>query len=107
MAAPKLGLASFRSRLIFRGAFLLLLAATLGLAVMILKWEKERSYHNYRHTLARTQGEIMAKLRHPSGQLALLNAGRGMSAAPLHPLVLLFAASGSAMISATLRIPKP
>lgn len=92
MAAPKLGLASFRSRLIFRGAFLLLLAATLGLAVMILKWEKERSYHNYRHTLARTQGEIMAKLRHPSGQLALLNAGRGMSAVPLQPLVLPYGA---------------
>ncbi|MGQ0749028.1 MAG: sensor histidine kinase [Betaproteobacteria bacterium] len=92
MAAPKLGLASFRSRLIFRGAFLLLLAATLGLAVMILKWEKERGYHNYRHTLARTQGEIMAKLRHPSGQLALLNAGSGMSAVPLHPLVLPYGA---------------
>jgi CDP-diacylglycerol--serine O-phosphatidyltransferase len=27
--------------------------------------------------------------------------------ATLHPLVLLFAASGSAMISATLRVPKP
>jgi hypothetical protein len=36
-----------------------------------------------------------------------LEQTKGLAAFTLHPLVLLYVASGSAMISATLRIPKP
>ena len=84
---PKLGLASFRRRIIFRTTFLFLVAATLALAVVLLKEEKERSYQTYQQSFKRTQAEIVARLRHPSGQLALLNpATRSGSVTPLKPL---------------------
>ncbi|MGZ5176820.1 MAG: sensor histidine kinase, partial [Burkholderiales bacterium] len=73
LAVPRLGLASFRRRIIFRGAFLLLVLATLALAVVLLKEEKQRSYVDYQQSFRKTQAEIVAKLRHPAGQLALLN----------------------------------
>jgi signal transduction histidine kinase len=92
-AKPRLPLAAFRGRLIFRGAFLLLIVATLSLALVLLKEEKRRSYQNYRVSLTKTQAEIAARLRHPAGQLALLNpAMRASGVVPLRPLVLPFSA---------------
>jgi signal transduction histidine kinase len=93
LAVPKLGLASFRRRIIFRGAFLFLVFATLALALVLLKEEKQRSYRDYREGFKKTQAEIVAKLRHPSGQLALLNASsRRGSVTPLHPMLLPYSA---------------
>jgi two-component system OmpR family sensor kinase len=89
---PRLGLAAFRRRLIVRGVFLLLIVATLTLAVVLLKEEKERSLGNYQASLAKTQAEVVARLRHPAGQLALLNPGRAQPQVPLRPLLLPYAA---------------
>ena len=90
---PRLPLAAFRGRFIFRGAFLLLVIATLALALVLLKEEKRRSYQNYSLSLKKTQAEIVARLRHPAGQLALLNpAMRSAGVVPLRPLVLPFSA---------------
>lgn len=85
---PRLGLASFRRRLLFRGVFLLLAVATLALAVVLLQDEKERSYRNYQQAFRKTQSDLMARLRQPAGQLALLNPDAGRLALPLRPLVL-------------------
>ncbi|HEX4326195.1 MAG TPA: sensor histidine kinase, partial [Burkholderiales bacterium] len=93
LAAPRLGLAAFRGRLLFRGAFLLLILATLSLALVLLKEEKQRSYQNYRQNLARSEAEIAARLRHPAGQLALLNPDMLRAGVlPLRPVVLPFSA---------------
>ena len=89
------GLAFFRLRLFFRGVFLLLAVATVAIALSVLQDEKELSHRSYREGFAKTMGQVAAQLRHPAGQLALLNppapAASGASAA-LHPLVLPFAA---------------
>ncbi|HEY4374041.1 MAG TPA: HAMP domain-containing sensor histidine kinase [Burkholderiales bacterium] len=93
LPVPRLGLAAFRGRLLVRGAFLLLIAATLSLAVVLLKEEKRRSYQNYRQNLAKTEAEIVARLRHPAGQLALLNPDMARAGVlPLRPVVLPFSA---------------
>ncbi len=92
LEVPRLGLASFRRRILVRGVFLLLALATLALAVVLLQEEKERSYRNYEQGFRKTQAEIAARLRHPSGQLALLNPARGAQAVPLRPLLLPYAA---------------
>jgi len=93
LAPPRLGLASFRRRILFRGAFLLLALATLALALALLSGEKQRSYENYRAALRKTQAEVVARLRHPAGQLALLNPGaQGRAATPLRPLLLPYSA---------------
>ena len=42
-AVPRLPLAAFRSRLILRGVFVLLVLATLALALAVLSQEKQRS----------------------------------------------------------------
>ncbi len=98
---PRLGLASFRRRILFRGVFLLLVLATLALAVALLQGEKERSYSNYQESFRKTQAEILARLRHPAGLLALLNptvrgtaAAAGGSGQPtaLSPVMLPFGA---------------
>ena len=90
---PKLGLAAWRGRLIFRGAFLLLILATLALALVVLKEEKQRSHQSYLQGFHKTQAEIVARLRHPAGQLALLNPERGGTPpVPLRPLLLPYAA---------------
>jgi signal transduction histidine kinase len=83
----------FRLRFFFRTTFLLLAFATLGLALAVLQNEKERSYKNYRESLFKNQAQIAARLRHPTGQLALLNpsAFNGV-ATPLRPLALPFSA---------------
>ncbi|HEX7889333.1 MAG TPA: HAMP domain-containing sensor histidine kinase [Ramlibacter sp.] len=89
---PRLGLASFRRRLLFRGVFLLLAVATLALAVVLLQDEKQRSYRNYEQDFRKRQGELMARLREPAGLLALLNPRTAGEVAPLRPLVLPYAA---------------
>lgn len=92
LGVPRLGLASFRRRILFRGVFLLLALATLALAVVLLQDEKERSYRNYQQNFRKTQGELMARLRHPAGLLALLNPGVHGAVTPLRPWLLPYAA---------------
>lgn len=89
---PRLGLVAFRRRIIVRAVFLLLAVATLALAVELLQEEKERSVRNYDASLGKTLAEVSARLRHPAGQLALLNPGRAQPEAPLRPLLLPYAA---------------
>ncbi len=94
---PKLGLASFRQRLIVRSVFVLLIAATLALAVVLLQEEKARSYKSYSEGFRKTQAEVLAQLRHPAGQLALLNPDvRSTDSTPqdlkLRPLLLPYGA---------------
>ena len=90
---PRLGLSAFRQRILVRAVFVLLALATLALSVVLLKEEKERAWKNYQHGFERSQSEVMARLRHPSGQLALLNAGtHGQNATPLTPLLLPYSA---------------
>ena len=87
MAFPNLR--QFRLRLLFRGAFLLLATATVGLALYVLQQEKQLSYNNYRYGLKKTGEQIAATLRHPTGQLALLNLkNETEDGAPLHPVLL-------------------
>ncbi|MDR1064695.1 MAG: HAMP domain-containing histidine kinase [Azoarcus sp.] len=84
-------LASFRLRILFRSAFLLLILAVMALAVAVLQGEKQRAWRNYQSALAKTKEQIVTRLRHPSGQLALLNPARGMDGAGrLHPVLLPF-----------------
>jgi signal transduction histidine kinase len=92
LEVPRLGLAAFRRRVLVRGVFLLLALATLALAVVLLQDEKERSYRSYQQGFRRTQAELIARLREPAGQLALMNPGAGDAAGPLRPLVLPFPA---------------
>lgn len=88
----RFGLARFRLRLLFRGVFLFLAAATVFVALSVLQEEKQLSYNNYQASFIKTREQIAARLRHPSGQLALLNpaltSGR---ITPLRPLLLPFA----------------
>ncbi len=83
--------ARYRLRLLFRGAFLLLALATVAMALYVLQEEKRLSYQNYQASFHKTEAQIAARLRHPAGQLALLNppAARGTGQ---HPLVLPFSA---------------
>lgn len=96
LGVPRLGLAGFRRRIFFRAVFALLVLATLGLALTVLRHEKERSYLNYQNSFRKTQSEILARLRHPAGQLALLNPQHEPAApgqgAELSPLLLPFGA---------------
>jgi signal transduction histidine kinase len=86
-------LASFRLRVLFRGAFLLLALATLVMAVVVLQEEKQRSYDSYQQSFAKTKQQIAAQLRHPTGQLALLNPSDALApVTPLHPVLLPFSA---------------
>ncbi|MEJ8836601.1 sensor histidine kinase [Ramlibacter sp. AN1133] len=91
LEVPRLGLASFRRRILIRGVFLLLALATLALAVVLLQDEKARSYRNYQQGFRKTQADLMARLRQPSGLLALLNPDAGGAPTPLRPLVLPYA----------------
>ena len=82
-----------RLRFFFRGAFLLLALAILGLALSVLQDEKARAQRGYADALKKTAAQIAARLRHPTGQLALLNPRAADQAAqPVHPLLLPFAA---------------
>ena len=83
----------FRLRVFFRGTFLLLALATIALALAVLQDEKERSYRNYQDGFKKNQAQIAAKLRHPTGQLVLLNPNAYTGAVtPLRPVVLPFSA---------------
>ena len=89
---PRLGLASFRRRILFRGVFLLLAVATIALALVLLKEEKERGYQNYALGFGKTQAEVLARLRHPAGLLAMLNPAAQGEVTPLRPLMLPYGA---------------
>jgi signal transduction histidine kinase len=81
-----------RLRVVFRGIFALLALSTIGLALSVLQDEKQRSHRVYAEGLRKSQAQIAARLRHPSGQLALLNAAAAdRPAQPVRPLVLPFA----------------
>jgi signal transduction histidine kinase len=83
----------FRLRFFFRGVFLLLALATVGLALAVLQDEKQRSHRVYAEGLTKSQGQIAARLRHPTGQLMLLNPGLAdRPVTPVAPLVLPFSA---------------
>jgi signal transduction histidine kinase len=83
----------FGLRIFFRLAFILLATATLGLALSVLMEEKQRSYRGYAVSLKKSHAQVMARLRHPAGQLALLNPGvLDRPIVPLRPVVLPFAA---------------
>jgi len=93
--------APYRLRLLFRGAFLLLIFATVAMALYMLQQEQQLSYRNYEDGFHKNEAQIAARLRHPAGQLALLNPpsapadGEPLnSSAPtqLHPLLLPFSA---------------
>ncbi|HKW82446.1 MAG TPA: HAMP domain-containing sensor histidine kinase [Burkholderiaceae bacterium] len=87
------GRVPFRLRFFFRGAFALLALATVALALTVLVDEKQRSHRRYAEGLHNNLAQIAARLRHPTGQLALLNPELADQApTPLHPLVLPFAA---------------
>ncbi len=82
----------YRLRILLRAAFLLLALATLGLAVSVLQQEKQLSYNSYAAGFQKSAQHISATLRHPTGQLALLNPPRGDApATALHPVLLPFA----------------
>ena len=87
------GRVPFRLRVFFRGAFALLAFATVALALTVLVDEKQRSHRRYAEGLQKNLAQIAARLRHPTGQLALLNPELADQApTPLHPLVLPFSA---------------
>jgi signal transduction histidine kinase len=83
-------LARFGRRILFRGVFLLLAIATVALALVLLKEEKQRSWADYREGFRKTHAEVLARLRHPAGLLALLNPGMG-DAPPGTPVMLPYA----------------
>ena len=84
-------IAQYRLRILFRGAFLLLAVATVALALYVLQQEKQLSYKNYQASFRKTGDQILATLRHPAGQLALLNPrAENGDAAALHPVLLPF-----------------
>ena len=82
----------YRLRILLRAAFLLLALATLGLAVSVLQQEKQLSYNSYAAGVQKSAQHLAATLRHPTGQLALLNPPRSEAPATvLHPVLLPFA----------------
>lgn len=89
----RLWLAAYRLRIVFRGIFLLLAIATVALALSLLQQEKQLALDAYQTHFDKTQQQLSALLRHPSGQLALLNPGMLNEASTgLHPVILPFAA---------------
>ncbi len=90
---PRLGLAAFRNRIVFHLVFIGLAGATLALAVALLNEERQRNAQRYEQGFRKSLAEIVAQLRHPSGQLALLNPAPA-PAEPgwVAPLLLPFAA---------------
>ena len=92
MGVRFLRIVPYRLRILLRAAFLLLALATLGLAVSVLQQEKQLSYDSYTSGFQKSVLHIAATLRHPTGQLALLNPPRSDSpASALHPVLLPFA----------------
>jgi signal transduction histidine kinase len=92
MAWRLLRIVPYRLRILLRAVFLFLALATVGLAVSVLQQEKQLSYSSYQASFQKTAQHVSATLRHPTGQLALLNPPRGEAAgAGLHPVLLPFA----------------
>lgn len=90
---PRLGLAAFRNRIVFHLVFVALALATLALALALLNEERQRNAQRYEQTFAKSLAEVVAQLRHPSGQLALLNPeAPQVDAGWVAPLVLPFGA---------------
>ncbi len=90
---PRLGVAAFRNRIVFHLVFVALALATLALALALLNEERQRNAQRYEQTFAKSLGEVVAQLRHPSGQLALLNPEPPqVEAGWVAPLVLPFGA---------------
>ncbi|MFG6467075.1 sensor histidine kinase [Roseateles sp. BYS87W] len=92
-AMPRLGVAAFRNRIVFHLVFVALALATLALALALLNEERQRNAQRYAQTFAKSLAEVVAQLRHPSGQLALMNP-EPSQAEPgwVAPLVLPFGA---------------
>ena len=88
----RLSLVPYRLRLLLRAAFVFLMSATIGLALSVLQQEKQLSYKNYQGSFQKTRVQVATTLRHPSGQLALLNPQPASAGSALHPLLLPFAA---------------
>jgi signal transduction histidine kinase len=73
--------------------FALLALAVLALATAVLQDEKVRSHRVYAEGVKKNQAQIAARLRHPTGLLALLNPeAADRPAQPVRPLVLPFGA---------------
>lgn len=91
---PRLPLSAFRRRIVFHAVFVLLAVAVLLLALTLLAEEKKRSRAAYEAGFRQSLVNFAAQLRHPTGQLALLNAANGPApgTATLTPLVLPFSA---------------
>jgi signal transduction histidine kinase len=85
-------LASFRLRILFRTAFLALALAVVAMAITVLQEEKQRSVDNYQASFSKTKEQIVARLHHPAGQLALLNPDWGSTGAAGRPVVLPYSA---------------
>ena len=93
LTLPRLPLAAFRRRIVFHGVFLLLALAVVGLALTLLAEEKQRARERYEAGFRQTLSTMAAQLRHPTGQLALINADAvAPSDAGLSPVVLPFSA---------------
>lgn len=85
--------ASFRLRVLFRTAFLALGLAVVAMTIAVLQDEKQRSVDNYRAAFNKTKEQIVARLHHPAGQLALLNPHwDGGAASKGRPVMLPYAA---------------
>ena len=83
----------FGLRVFFRGVFLLLALATVALALGVLQEEKQLAQRSQRQVFEKNHAQITALLRHPTGQLALLNAAvADRPVTPLRPLVLPYSA---------------
>lgn len=90
---PRLGVAAFRNRIVFHLVFIALALATLALALALLNEERQRNAQRYEQTFAKSLAEVVAQLRHPSGQLALMNPEPAqVEAGWVAPLLLPFAA---------------
>jgi signal transduction histidine kinase len=71
---PRLPLAAFRRRLLLRAVFVSLLLGSAALALQLLTDEKQRLQRAYEAGFRGRLAVLVERLRHPSGQLALLNA---------------------------------
>ncbi len=93
LTLPRLPLSAFRRRLVFHGVFVLLALAVVVLAVTLLAEEKQRARARYEAGFRQTLASLAAQLRHPSGQLALVNVNAlAPSGEGLAPVVLPFSA---------------
>ncbi len=74
---PRLPLAAFARRTLLRSVFALLLVGIGAMALQLLADEKRRLHAGYEAAFHQRLAVLAARLRHPTGQLALLNADAG------------------------------